>query len=220
MAKFIVFEGIDRSGKSTQIKKTSEWLTSLGIKNITVQEPGTTKLGKQLRSILKDENIQCCYKAQKSLFHAARVQLIEEIIKPSLKNDIHVLCDRYFHSTLCYQILQSEKKNLTATEFNKVVSDYINEIKQDIIIPDITFVFYIDKDIYEKRANEHEIDRFESISTYTNKVMKNYEGIITAAKLHPSSPLHCNIGNVIGINSNYSIDVVFSDIKFALKKYL
>ena len=45
MAKFIVFEGVDRCGKSTQIKKVSEWLTRIGIENIVIQEPGTTTLG-------------------------------------------------------------------------------------------------------------------------------------------------------------------------------
>lgn len=222
MAKFIVFEGVDRCGKSTQIKKVSEWLTRVGIENIVIQEPGTTTLGTMLRMILKDRNIPCCYKAQKALFHAARVQLVEEVIRPNLEKGITVLCDRYFLSTLCYQILpQSQKNKNLCRDFVDTVNTYVKEISEDIILPDITLIFHIDKNTYENRGLNRTTDRFEELDTFTKKVMDNYQMILATSKiLGDVQGYKMNIGEtVIGINSNYSEDVVFNDIVYAIEPY-
>lgn len=114
MSKFIVFEGVDKSGKSTQILKVEEWLKEKGYNVIRVCEPGYTELGKRLREILKSRDIECCNKAQELLFMAARAQLISEQLKPALIDNkdpkTFVLCDRYALSTLCYQVIPNKIK--------------------------------------------------------------------------------------------------------------
>ena len=111
MSKFIVFEGIDKSGKTTQIAEIEKWLTEKGANVIRLVEPGYTKLGSELRKLLKDKSIACCKEAQEYMFMAARAQLITEQIKPALidhpDDRTIVLCDRYVLSTLCYQVIPS-----------------------------------------------------------------------------------------------------------------
>ena len=131
MGKFIVFEGVDKSGKSTQILKVEEWLKEKGYNVIRLYEPGYTKLGNCLRGILKDKNIDCCPEAQKLLFMAARAQLITEELKPALIDNADpntiVLCDRYALSTLCYQIIPEQIKN--AFEKSNPELSYLYSIK-------------------------------------------------------------------------------------------
>ena len=83
--KFITFEGIDGSGKTTQINRLEEKLSQKGISTLILREPGGTKLSEKIREILLDrENINLSPSAESLLFVAARAQLMEEKIKPSL----------------------------------------------------------------------------------------------------------------------------------------
>ena len=102
--KFITFEGIDGSGKTTQINLLEEKLSQQGISTLILREPGGTKLSEKIRDILLDrENINLSPSAESLLFVAARTQLMAEKIKPSLERDQFVICDRYTDSTVAYQ---------------------------------------------------------------------------------------------------------------------
>lgn len=101
---FITFEGPEGSGKSSQLPNLAQWLSDAGYQVHTTREPGGTKIGDQVRSILGDlENTAMKPRTEILLFLASRAQLVEEVFRPLLKTDTVILCDRYADSTLAYQ---------------------------------------------------------------------------------------------------------------------
>ena len=102
--RLISFEGIDGSGKSTQINLLAEWLSEKGVDCIIVREPGGTSISERIRDILLDKkNLHLTGEAESFLFLSARAQLAGEIIKPALKEGKFVICDRFIDSTIAYQ---------------------------------------------------------------------------------------------------------------------
>ncbi|MEE9162742.1 MAG: dTMP kinase [Candidatus Neomarinimicrobiota bacterium] len=100
----ITFEGIDGSGKSTQIDLLEAHLTGAGRTVSVVREPGGTELSEQLRVLLLDHrNRDLNDRAEALLFSTARSQLVHEVIQPALERGEVVLCDRYADSTIAYQ---------------------------------------------------------------------------------------------------------------------
>ena len=100
----ISFEGVDGVGKTTQIDFLKHILDKQSKKYICVREPGGTKLGEHLRSILlNQENANLSDRAELLLYEAARAQLVDEIIIPALENGDVVICDRFFDSSTAYQ---------------------------------------------------------------------------------------------------------------------
>jgi dTMP kinase len=102
--KFITLEGIEGSGKSTQISLLANHLKSLGIPVVLTREPGGTLIGEQVRKILLDpENTALDPKAELLLYAASRAQHLNEVILPHLGSPGVVLCDRFVDATLAYQ---------------------------------------------------------------------------------------------------------------------
>jgi dTMP kinase len=101
---FITFEGIEGSGKSTQIALLANYLTARGIRHVLTREPGGTLIGDQVRKILLDPaNRSLDPAAELLLYAASRAQHLREIILPALTNGMTVLCDRFSDATLAYQ---------------------------------------------------------------------------------------------------------------------
>lgn len=101
---FITFEGPDGSGKSTQAALLLEFLRQHGYNVVLTREPGGTEIGDQIRTILSDlNNVRMHPRTETLLFLAARAQIVEQVILPSLAAGAIVLCDRYADSTLAYQ---------------------------------------------------------------------------------------------------------------------
>ena len=104
MNRFITFEGIDGSGKSTQARLLADYLSGRGTKVLFTKEPGEGKLGEAIRTeILDRRTIDIDPYAELCLFCADRAQHVRETILPKLKNGYTVVCDRYYDSTLAYQ---------------------------------------------------------------------------------------------------------------------
>ena len=104
MGFFITFEGIEGSGKSTQIDLLRAALQQLGYAVIQTREPGGCAIADQIRSILlHPQNLALEPTAELLLYAAARAQHVSEVIRPALDNDKLVLCDRYTDATLAYQ---------------------------------------------------------------------------------------------------------------------
>jgi dTMP kinase len=105
--KFIVFEGGEGAGKTTQIEAIHRWLTqqlNSAIPIIVTREPGGTQLGQRLRQILlSDVEITLADRTELLLYAADRAQHVEQFIKPHLVKGAVVLCDRYTDSTIAYQ---------------------------------------------------------------------------------------------------------------------
>jgi dTMP kinase len=101
---FITLEGIEGSGKTTQISRLAEFLEDRGMGCVTTRQPGGTQIGENIRSILLDPaNRALDPLAELLLYLADRAQHINELIKPALEIGKTVLCDRYFDATLVYQ---------------------------------------------------------------------------------------------------------------------
>ena len=102
MACFIVFEGGDGSGKSTQARSLLRRLRRRGIAVLRTHEPGGTPLGQSLRRLLKSGEAMTPI-SELMLFEAARAQLVQEVIRPFLAKDGVVIADRFTSSTMAYQ---------------------------------------------------------------------------------------------------------------------
>ncbi len=101
---FITFEGIEGSGKSTQIALLANYLTAKGVRHVLTREPGGTPIGDQVRKILLDPSNRSLDPAAELLLYAAsRAQHLREIIIPALASNTTVLCDRFSDATLAYQ---------------------------------------------------------------------------------------------------------------------
>mgnify|MGYP000849198510 FL=1 len=101
---FITFEGPEGSGKSTQLPQLAQFLEEKGLSVVRTREPGGTKIGDQIREVLvRMDNTELHPRTEILLFLAARAQLVEELIIPSLQQGKIILCDRYGDSTLAYQ---------------------------------------------------------------------------------------------------------------------
>ncbi|AFK23158.1 dTMP kinase [Pyrococcus sp. ST04] len=104
---FIVFEGIDGSGKSTQAKLLAEWFEERGYEVVLTKEPTDSDLGKIIRKLIVEGGIidgsRVSYETEALLFAADRAEHVKRVIEPALQEGKVVICDRYFYSSLAYQ---------------------------------------------------------------------------------------------------------------------
>ncbi|MBK9333266.1 MAG: dTMP kinase [Ignavibacteria bacterium] len=200
---FITFEGIDLSGKSTQIRLLEEYLKSKNKKVISVREPGGTEISEKIRDILLDKkNLHMEYVTEFLLFSASRYQLTNEIIIPKLKKKYFVLCDRYYDSSTAYQGFGGK------TDLKSIYR--VNKIATGKLVPDITFLINISAEEFVRRKkliNKDE-DRIEQKDiAYYKKVIKGYLKISRNNKKR-----------FVVIDGSKTIDEIHADIIKHLKK--
>ena len=153
----ITFEGLDFSGKTTQIKLLVEKLKSYGNDVIVVREPGGTPISEKIREILLDKkNLEMTQVAEILLFSAARNQLVNQVMKPALEAGKVVICDRYYDSTTAYQ---GYGRGVNLDDVKR-----INKIATLGVVPDITFFVDIPIDEIKRRIEiaKSSTDRMES----------------------------------------------------------
>ena len=205
--KFIVIEGIDGSGKTTQINKLSKWLIEANLipKNnqlVVTREPGGTKLGQSIRSLLLDTSIE---KSPDSitellLYAADRAQHVNEIIRPSLNKGDWVISDRFCGSTLAYQGY-GRKLDI------KLIKD-LETIATQGISPDITFLLDIPVEESIKRRISRSDDRIEKEGTdFLKNVSLGFQVLSEDNKWKKISALN-------------SEERIISEIKHEIKKLL
>ena len=108
-AGFVVLDGIDGCGKSTQAARLVEWLRQRdGAQPLHVREPGSTAVGERVRALLLERGIAIAPATETLLFAAARRQLLEECIAPALSAGRPVVCERFHASTFAYQAVAGE----------------------------------------------------------------------------------------------------------------
>jgi len=201
--KFIVIEGIDGCGKTTQIDELSKWLPNSGLikkgsKLITTREPGGSNLGKKLRGLILDnnENNKPSSLAELLLYSADRAEHVSKIISPALNNNNWVLSDRFSASTLAYQGYG-----------RKIDLEIIKKIESIVCqgeYPDITFFLEISpKESILRRKNEIP-DRIES------------EGIRFLEKVNEGFKLIAKEKNWKVISASQNIKTISNQIKETL----
>jgi len=128
---FIVFEGPDGSGKSTQAELLFKKLKHDGHSCIITEEPGGTPEGEKIRDLLLNPDYELCPKTELFLFLADRAEHVNRIIQPSLKEGKVVICSRYIYSTLVYQGIV---RQITALEFLKQINLFaVNKIEPNMV---------------------------------------------------------------------------------------
>lgn len=100
---FISLDGIDGAGKSTQIERLREYLTGRGCDVLVVRDPGSTDVGKKLREILLDSDLDMHRRTEALLFMASRCELVETVIRPALAAGRTVVSDRFLLANVVYQ---------------------------------------------------------------------------------------------------------------------
>lgn len=148
--KFITFEGIDGSGKSTQLRMLAGELLSRGLDVLTTREPGGTPLGRRLREAFLETEETVAPIAELLLFAADRAQHVELLIKPALEEGRIVISDRYADATFAYQ---GAGRGFSEATVNQVIKLATGGLK-----PDLTLFF----DISVEKAFERTHTRNES----------------------------------------------------------
>ncbi|WP_456443000.1 dTMP kinase [Caldithrix abyssi] len=169
--RFISFEGLDYSGKSTQIRLLEKHLTDRGYQVFTIREPGGTTISEKIRDILLDKaHINMTDRCELFLYSAARVQLVKEKIIPLLQKDYFILADRYVDSTTAYQGFGR------GLDLNMV--EQINQAATFGILPGTTFYLRFAPEQIARRMHKsgRETDRLESAgNAFYRKVFQGYE---------------------------------------------
>ena len=137
---FITFEGLDGSGKTTQLRLLADWLTSSGCSVTTLRQPGSTALGDRLRAVLFDSRSESALgpispMAEMALMFADRAQAIAEIIQPSLDSGAIVLCDRFTDSTEAYQGAGRQLGSQRVLEMHDAVCDNLQPDLTLLLLP-------------------------------------------------------------------------------------
>lgn len=99
---FVVLEGVEGSGKSTQARLLGDWLTARGVPHVLAREPGGTTVGEEIRQILLHGN-EMPPEAELLLMNAARAVFMAEVVRPALEAGKVVVADRFYHSSIAYQ---------------------------------------------------------------------------------------------------------------------
>ena len=161
--KFIVLDGPDGCGKSTQARLLVKWLTELGTEVETFREPGGTAIGEKIREILLNpEHVAMSTQTEVMLYMAARVQLWNEKIKTALESGSCVVLDRWLSSTCAYQ---GWAGNFGVDNIIKLATDCL-----DKSWPDLTIILDVDLETAAKRLDS-QLDRMEQKSDgYHQKV--------------------------------------------------
>ncbi|MGR5235741.1 dTMP kinase [Vibrio alfacsensis] len=204
-ANFIVVEGLEGAGKSTAIKTVLDTLKAAGIEDIVnTREPGGTPLAEKMRALVKEEYEGEDLKdmTELLLLYAARVQLVENVIKPALANGQWVVGDRHDLSSQAYQ---GGGRQIDASLMKNLRETTLGEFK-----PAFTLYMDIDPRIGLERARGRgELDRIEKMDiSFFERTRERYLAI---ANTDPS---------IVIINAEQAIEDVAHDIKVALNDWL
>ena len=199
MSKFIVVEGSEGVGKSTQIKTIKSFLEEHKIEYIVTREPGGTSFGESIRSIILDQNNDTDNLTDSLLFYASRYENYNKIILPALKNGKTVICDRFHYSTLVYQGIVGDDELVKK----------IHNIFDAIFSKSIDHIIYLYTDPEEslrRISTRSTTDKFESRGLeYLNKLNKAYESIFS------------NMENVIKLDTSRDKEITKKDLLEKLK---
>ncbi len=156
LGKFIVFEGLDLSGKSTQLELIKKYFEDSNIKYISTREPGGTKFSEEIRPIILNTEIDPL--TELLLYEATRREHVVRKILPALKEGIHVISDRFYDSSTAYQAYGRGLSVDTVENLNKMVTKCDDlQVKADLNIF-IDIPIHIMKERLVKRKN---LDKFE-----------------------------------------------------------
>ncbi len=206
-ARFITFEGIEGSGKSTVVSRVLKALEEAGVEAIITREPGGTDLSERIRTILLDPDMSGMdARAELLLYLASRAQLVERTIRPALESGTSVICDRFMDASVAYQGW--------ARGIGEAVVEELNAFTLGSIVPDRTFLL----DLAVDRGFERGPERREGEGTRSKDRLeredrsfheKVREGYLRLAERNP--------GRVVTVDASATLesvcDVVFGNLQ-------
>jgi dTMP kinase len=210
---FLTFEGLDGSGKTTQIKRLTAWLAEQNLPHIVTRQPGGTATGDRIRALLLDsKSAALSPRTELAMMFADRAQSIQEIIAPSLADGHIVLCDRFTDSTEAYQGGGRELGSEIVLELHRLLCNNLQPDLTILLLPDLKASL-----ARARRRNTHETEttgkdesRFErERDSFFQRVHSKY---LEIAAREPS--------RVVAISGKLSIEQVHRQIIDALSARL
>ena len=198
--KFIVFEGPDRCGKSTQANMLNKYLIARGLDVVITREPGGDSVSEEIRRILLDPTNTVSPMAELLLYEASRAQHTEQKIIPALEAGQVVICERYTMSSCAYQ---GYGRGIDMDIINK-----LNEIATRGVKPDLTLVFLMSDKYFTERGEYLFSDRLElEDEAFRHKMRRGYKEL--AAKTE----------NAVIINADRPIAEIEQEVLKEIKRH-
>ncbi|GGT36580.1 hypothetical protein GCM10010207_40830 [Streptomyces atratus] len=181
---FLVLEGGDGAGKSTQVEALAEWIRAKGHEVVVTREPGATPVGKRLRSILLDvSSAGLSNRAEALLYAADRAEHVDSVVRPALERGAIVISDRYIDSSVAYQ---GAGRDLSPTEIAR-----ISRWATSGLVPHLTVLLDVDPETARERFTEAP-DRLESEPPEFHARVRS--GFLTLAAADPTRYLVVDAG--------------------------
>ena len=199
--KFITFEGCDGSGKSTQLRLLSNYLTEQKIPHIFTREPGGGKISEAIREILlSGKNMEMTDECEALLYAASRVQHLSDRVEPALAEGKLVICDRYVDSSLAYQAY--------ARGLGDAFVRQINDFALKNYLPDVTiFIDLSPEEAFRRKHGADQNDRLELAGAdFHDRVYAGYKEV---AKAEPN--------RVVCVDGKQTPNAIFEDVLRILK---
>lgn len=206
---FIVFEGPEGAGKTTQVRMAAEWLAAGGRTVIAVREPGGTPLGDEIRRLLLDPASDIVPRAESLLFMASRAQLVERELAPALKSGATVLADRFFLSTYAYQVSGRGLPHERISAANRLATAELR--------PDLTILLSLPVHDGLARATERgPHDRMEQAeAVFHERVAAAFAEFAT----REWQQAHPEVGPIVAVDARGSVEEVFSRVRMLVETH-
>ena len=198
---FFAFDGLDGTGKTTQMTLFQEWLRAAGHDVVSCIDPGSTPLGEQVRSILLGHAVPICRTSEMLLFMAARAQLVEEVIRPALAGKQVIVSDRYLLANIVYQGY--------AGGLDVETIRHIGHTATGGLMPDLVFVLDMPVEAAAQRM-QRERDRMECQGDDFQARLR--QGFLTEATRDPAG--------IVVIDAARDVTDVQADIRAAAARVL
>ena len=172
---FIVLEGPDKSGKSTQARLLVAALAARGRRVLHTREPGGTGVAESIRKVLLDPKLEVSPVAELFLYEASRAQHTAEVLLPALKGGKTVVCERYTLSTDVYQGL--------ARGLGLATTGTLNRIATSGLAPDLTIVIDVPDSEFSRRDKKRKLDRLErENAAFKKRIRAGYRRLARSAR--------------------------------------
>ena len=207
--RFITFEGIEGSGKTTQIQLLSNRLEDLGIDHLLTREPGGTPIGDQIRGLVLDaRNTAMTPICELLLYAAARAQHIEQVIRPAIDAGRLVLCDRFKDATMAYQGY--------GRGIRHDLIDALHGLETLALQPDLTFLFDIEARVALDRARSRDNTKAPRLTRFEQEDLTFHERVRSGSlEMAGQEP-----GRFVVIDARGSVEDVRHRVGEAIDRFL